>query len=282
MGHFPKSNLLRLLLAPLLVLSIGLHALLLVAPLPSSPEPDAESEEPEVTEEEDEVVDLLSISSLATPEAELPPEPIPAEVPQEPAPQPAAPPAPTQPVVPETFPEELPPEPPPGDPPPEEFAQDESLQVEPEPQVGFDPNRQAQLANNAVSGIGRAPGESVFDLTDQFTAANLDIPDNRPLWPPEKRACFFSSIDANGFRPAAGAMDIRFLARNIELVRDHDIPRTFSQQTVAPLGPTYCNEELFEVIDADGTPILWFSLVPVSPGGSTTLFVMWQQDPRGG
>jgi hypothetical protein len=71
---------LKPLIAPLLGLSLGLHGLLLLAPLPdSTPEPEVE----EVTPEEEEFVDLLSISRLATPppEAEPPPaEPPPAAV----------------------------------------------------------------------------------------------------------------------------------------------------------------------------------------------------------
>ncbi|PSR19789.1 hypothetical protein C8255_00905, partial [filamentous cyanobacterium CCP3] len=50
----------RALVAPLLALSVGLHALLLVIPLPSRPAPDIEEEVE--SEEAEEVVDLLSIS----------------------------------------------------------------------------------------------------------------------------------------------------------------------------------------------------------------------------
>jgi hypothetical protein len=284
MGYSPQPNLLRTLLAPLFVLSVGLHMVLLVVPLPSRPETSEAADETEIVEEEETVVDLLSISSLATAEPELPVEPPPAEAPPpEAAPKPVASQAPTQPVVPETFPADPPPEPPPEEPPPDDFSQEEFLEPEPEPPaLGFDPNRQAELAGNVVNSIGRAPGESDFDLTDQFTGANLDLPDNRPLWPAEKRQCFFNSVNANGFTPASGALDIRFLSRNVDLIRQNDIPRTFAQQTVNPLGPVYCNEALFEVLDVNGTPILWVSLVPVSPGGSSALVVIWQQDPRAG
>ena len=63
---------LKPLIAPLLGLSLGLHGLLLLAPLPdSTPEPEVE----EVTPEEEEFVDLLSISRLATPPPEADPPP---------------------------------------------------------------------------------------------------------------------------------------------------------------------------------------------------------------
>jgi outer membrane biosynthesis protein TonB len=282
MGYSPKPNLLRMLLAPLLVFSVGLHVLLLVMPLPSSPEPAEESDETETTEAEEEVVDLLSISSLATPEPEVPVESPPAEAPPpEPVPQTAAPQAPTQPVVPETFPEELPPpEPPPEERPPEEFAQDEFAQAEPEPQpLGFDPNRQAQLVNNVAGSLGREPGKSNFDLTDQFPGNIWDLYVSQ--WDTAKLQCFFSSIDRSGYSLAPGAADLRYLSRNIREIERTDIPRTFPGQTINPLGPAYCNQPFFEILE-DGTPILWLSLVPVSPGGSTALVIIWQQDPRTG
>jgi hypothetical protein len=281
MGHYSKSKLLRWMLAPLFVLSVGLHLLLLVVPLPSSPEP-AEDDKTTEAAETEEVVDLLSISSLATPEPEIPVDSPPAEAPPpEPVPPPAAPQAPTQPVVPETFPEEMPPpEPPAEELPPEDFGEDEFAAMEPESQpLGFDPNRQAQLVNNVAGSLGREPGKSNFDLTDQFPGDIWDLYVSQ--WNPTRHQCFFSSIDRSGYTLPPGAGDLRYLSRNIREIERTDIPRTFPGQTINPLGPAYCNEPFFEILEG-GTPILWLSLVPVSPGGSTALVIIWQQDPRAG
>lgn len=267
-------------LAPLFLISLGLHGALLVVPMPSESDPSSLPEAEEV--QEDEPIDLLSISSLATPEPELPVEPPPTEAPPpEPAPQAAAPQAPTQPVVPETFPEEPPPEPAAEELPPEEEVVEEELAVpEPESQsLGFDPERQSQLVSNAAGSLGREPGKSNFDLTDQFPGDIWDLYVSQ--WDSARHQCFFSSIDRSDYTLAPGVADLRYLSRNIREIERTDIPRTFPNQTINPLGSTYCNEPFFEILEGE-TPILWLSLVPVSPGGSTTLVIIWQQDPRAG
>ncbi|MBE9141483.1 hypothetical protein IQ254_30570 [Nodosilinea sp. LEGE 07088] len=262
---------LRGLLAPLLGLSVLLHGLLLFAPVPSRPEPVVE-EEAEVAETEETVVDLLSISSLADAEPAPPPaETAAAATP--PAPTPTAPQAPTQPVVPETYPDNPPSEPSAAT---ESSPADDPL--EPDPGAGFDPNRQAQLVSSAVGALGREPGKSNFDLTDQFPGDIWDLYVSQ--WQTSTRQCFFGSIDRSAYTLRPPAADLRYLSRNIQLVEQQDIPRTFAEQTVQPLGQAYCGFNLFEVQDG-GNPILWISLVPVSPGGSTTLVIFWQADPRG-
>lgn len=267
----------KLLLAPLLGLSVLLHGLLLFAPVPSRPEPEVD-EEDVVSEEEETVVDLLSISSLADAEPAPPPTETPAAAPPAPpAPTaPQAPQAPTQPLVPETYPDT---------PPPEPIAATDPLAndpvndpVEPTPVAGFDPNRQAQLVSSAIGALGREPGKSNFDLTAQFPGNIWDLYVSQ--WQPRTRQCFFGSIDRSAYTLRSPAADLRYLSRNIQLVEQQDIPRTFAGQTVQPLGQAYCGADLFEVQDG-GTPILWVSLVPVSPGGSTTLVIFWQADPRG-
>jgi hypothetical protein len=264
---------LKVLLAPLLGLSVLLHGLLLLSPVPSRPEPEVEAEEG-VAEAEDTVVDLLSISSLADAEPAPPPAETPAAATPVP-PTPAAPQAPTQPVVPETDPD---------NPPPEPIAAVEPLPdpvddpVDPDPLAGFDPNRQAQLVSSAIGALGREPGKSNFDLTDQFPGDIWDLYVSN--WQASTRQCFFGSIDRSAYALRPPAADLRYLSRNIQLVEQQDIPRTFAGQTVQPQGQAYCGNSLFEVQDG-GSPILWVSLVPVSPGGSTTLVIFWQADPRG-
>ncbi|PZO33705.1 MAG: hypothetical protein DCF17_21595, partial [Shackletoniella antarctica] len=56
----------KTLAAPLFVISLLTHGLLLVTPVPSSSAPELEEE----VSAEEEFVDLLSISSLSTPEPE--------------------------------------------------------------------------------------------------------------------------------------------------------------------------------------------------------------------
>lgn len=279
MGYPPKQSLLQLFIAPLFVLSVGLHLLLLIVPLPSRPEATVE---PEATTSggEDEVVDLLSISSLASPEPEIPAAPPPAAAPEpEPVP-PSDPQAPTQPAVPEIYPEQPPAPEPQPEMQPEAVSQDEPGPMEPESEpLGFDPDRQAQLVNDVAGSLGREPGKSNFDLTDQFPGDIWDLYVSQ--WNQARLQCFFSTIDRSSYTLAPGAADLRYLSRNIREIERTDIPRTFPGQTINPLGTAYCSELFFEILDGD-RPILWLSLVPVSPGGSTALVIIWQQDPRAG
>jgi hypothetical protein len=273
---------LKQVIAPLLGISLGLHGVLLLAPLPA-PAPEEETLEEVPTEEE--AVDLLSISSLATaipaPEATTPA----ATAPPAAAPPPVA--SPPAPQAPAPYPENLPP----PELLPEEdlITQGEPMQEpspdpvipagtgNPPPGSGFDPNRQAQLVGSALGVLGRAPGSSNFDLTDQFPGDIWDLYISR--WAEAQQQCFFNTIDRDGYALRAPAADLRYLSRNIQLVEQQDIPRTFAGQSVQPLATTYCEAGLFEVQD-NGSPILWVSLVPVSPGGSTTLVIFWQADPR--
>jgi hypothetical protein len=247
-------------------------------PAEESPETDPAAEET--------AVDLLSISTLATAT------PVPVTPPTTVAP--AAPPAPVAaaPQAPAPYPVEAPPvpqadtevvepvaEPPPestDSPPPEEPIQG-NRDADSAPTPGFDPNRQAQLVGSAAGVLGRAPGSSNFDLTDQFPGDIWDLYISR--WGAAKQQCFFSAIERDSYSLRAPAADLRYLSRNVQLVEQQDIPRTFTGQVVQPLGAAYCEADLFEVQD-NGVPILWVSLVPVSPGGSTTLVVFWQTDPR--
>ncbi|MGB3202823.1 MAG: hypothetical protein WBA99_18095 [Nodosilinea sp.] len=262
------------LVPPLLVLSVGFHVLLLLVPLPSRPEPEVEAEE--VQEAEESVVDLLSISSLAEAEpAPVPEAELPAAAPPAGSPPPAAPQAPTQPVVPEQYPEAPPPTEPMAAEPVSESAR---LPSEPPPVAGFDPSRQSQLVTSAIGALGREPGSSNFDLTDQFPGDIWDLYISQ--WSPATQQCFFSAIDRRSYTLPSSAADLRYLSRNIQLVERQDMPRTFAGQTLQSLGQAYCGYDLFEVQEGS-TPILWVSLLPVSPGGSTTLVIFWQADPRG-
>jgi hypothetical protein len=274
----PRRAWIKQVIAPLLGLSLGLHGLLLLAPLPA---PKAAEESPETDPAAEETsVDLLSISTLATAT------PVPDSPPA--TPSATAPPPPAAPTAPAPYPVDAPPVP---------LAAAEEVQAEPlseatdsptpeeptqasadsAPTPGFDPNRQAQLVGSAAGVLGRAPGSSNFDLTDQFPGDIWDLYISR--WGAAKQQCFFSAIERESYTLRAPAADLRYLSRNVQLVEQQDISRTFAGQVVQPLGAAYCEANLFEVQD-NGVPILWVSLVPVSPGGSTTLVVFWQADPR--
>lgn len=276
--HWPWNH---SVMAPLLVVSLGMHGLLLFTPFP--PPATVEAEEDTAVAEEEAVVDLLSISRLATnsPVVASPPA----------APPVAPPPAAALPPAPRPYAEQLPPEALPAEetPSPEATAMGEattetSSLAEPDPLVpepptsSFDPQRQSQLVGSAVGVLGRAPGSSNFDLTDEFPGDIWDLYVSR--WPEARQQCFFSSIDQGSYALRPPGVDLRYLSRNIQLVEQQDIPRTFDGQTVQPLGAAYCEANLFEIQD-QGIPILWVSLVPVSPGGSTTLVLFWSADPRG-
>ncbi len=276
----PRRAWIKQVIAPLLGFSLGLHGLLLLAPLPA-PKPVEETPETDPAAEET-AVDLLSISALATAT------PIPESSPANPSPAAAPPPA--APTAPAPYPAGAPPVPlantevadpvteplseSTDTPPPTEPAQGGA---ESTPTPGFDPNRQSQLVGSAAGVLGRAPGSSNFDLTDQFPGDIWDLYISG--WGAAKQQCFFSAIARDSYTLRPPAADLRYLSRNIQLVEQQDIPRTFSGQVVQPLDTAYCEADLFEVQD-NGVPILWVSLVPVSPGGSTTLVVFWQADPR--
>ena len=190
----PRRAWIKQVIAPLLGLSLGLHGLLLLAPLPA---PKAAEESPETDPAAEETsVDLLSISTLATAT------PVPDSPPA--TPSATAPPPPAAPTAPAPYPVDAPPVP---------LAAAEEVQAEPlseatdsptpeeptqasadsAPTPGFDPNRQAQLVGSAAGVLGRAPGSSNFDLTDQFPGDIWDLYISR--WGAAKQQCFFSAIE---------------------------------------------------------------------------------------
>lgn len=267
----------RAFLAPLLIISVALHVGLLFFPLPSVTQ-DLPEEEETPDSAEAEVVDLLSISSLATePVPETPPEAPPPEA-AAPAPQPQAP---TQPVVPENYeqlPEPSPEETLPPDSPPEDFNNEDSGTAGNDMSgSGFDVTRQQNLVSNVAGAIGRAPGTSNFDITPNFPS--LVPPQYLSAWSQGEVQCYFTSLTGSSFTLVPAAADLRYLSRNIENIENEDLPRTFAGQTLQKIDGGFCGSTFYQVSE-NGSPILWVSLVSVSPGGSTALVIFWQQDPR--
>ncbi|PSN18456.1 hypothetical protein C7271_12435 [filamentous cyanobacterium CCP5] len=269
------------LVAPLFVISLGLHGLLLFFPLPSGSDDTAEEMAAEPEPEEEEAVDLLSISTLATEE----PEPIPETLADAPPPEPAtAQPAAPQPAVPKLEPAVPPPAASPPEPAPDEFSEPDPAATD-SPSSNFDPARQQQLAGNAASVLGREPGKSNFDVTSGFPGNAWDLPvwkTDLSRWSASKRSCFFNSINGDSYSLASGASDLRYLSRNLGLVVSEDLPRTFPNQTIQSVDGGYCDERLFRVIE-DDTPILWLSIIGIGDGDppATAIVIFWRQNPRG-
>lgn len=276
---------LKPLIAPLLGLSLGLHGLLLLAPLPdSTPEPEVE----EVTPEEEEFVDLLSISRLATPpaEAETPPaEPPPAAVapPSSPPPQ-----APVAPRVPDQYPDpEVPPPEPMAETGADNGAVDEAVQATPPPAVEPSPPPvvvQEQEVLEIVTRLTRGSGDSDFDSTaTSFPAVAFLTRRGIQEWTAQKQACFFSQISEDSYSLAPGAVDVRYLTRNVQFIEQQDVPRTFPPPTyqVNALPEGYCDHTLFQVWQGDQS-LLFISVVGVGVGNpaGTGLVIIWSSDPR--
>ncbi|WOD39091.1 hypothetical protein [Nodosilinea sp. E11] len=269
---------LKLLLAPLLGLSLAAHALLLLAPVPTrSPADDAAAEE--------EFVDLLSISSLPAsepplePESEQPPA-APSEVILPPPAQAVAPTVPTQPMVPEAFP----------DTPPPEAAPEGAL---PPAEPTFDPSPPPPVIVEAevteiFTSLTRGAGDSDFDSTaTSFPAIAYLTRGGINTWSAAEQSCFFEQISDADYRLRPNAVSLRYLTRNEQHIRNEDVPRTFqaAQYQVSDVPGGFCDRTLFQVL-RNGQPFLFVSVVGIGVGApgqqATGLVIIWSSDPRTG
>lgn len=266
----PRRHRAKLLLAPLLGLSLVLHGLLLLAPAPS-PQPAPEAEDAIA---EDEFVDLLSIGTLDNPEPEVAAPA--ASAPPPLAPAASAPPQPTaSPVSP--APALVDPVPSNGPPPPEPAAAEPATAT-------------AVVANEAVAEIftrlTRGSGDSDFDSTEtSFPAIAYLIPQGIATWSPQEQACFFTQINPDAYSTQPSVVSLRYLTRNVQLIEEQDIPRTFPapQYAVNSVANGYCNHPLFQVFQ-EGQPYLFISLVGIGVGApgqqASGLVIIWADDPR--
>ncbi|MGF1518822.1 MAG: hypothetical protein ACFCVB_13610 [Nodosilinea sp.] len=265
----------KTLAAPLFVVSLLAHGLLLVTPVPSNSAPELEEE----VLEEEEFVDLLSISSLSTPEPEPEPE-LPSTLPPEAAPPPAsAPSAPTQPVVPEVYPDTPPPEAAPADAlsPTEEGAFDPPSE---QSAVSAPPGEVAAIADRLARGQG-----SNFDITEtSFPGLAYDIPRGIGEWSAQDQGCFFSQISADSYETLPNIASLRYWSRNVGLIQQEDLPGNFPppEHQIVDLG-SYCQGTLFEIRRDDQVSI-FVSIVGIGLGNpqSTGLVIFWGSDPRPG
>ncbi len=273
----------KTLAAPLFVISLLAHGLLLVIPVPSSSAPELEEE----ASAEEEFVDLLSISSLPTSEPEPEPE-LPSTPPPEAAPPPApaaaapsAPTAPTQPVVPEVYPDTPPRAAAPADalPPAEE-----AFTAAPEPApVAF---VQGTEVVEIFDRLTRGSGDSDFDSTEtSFPAIAYLTRGGISEWSPAEQSCFFDQISADDYRLKPNAPSLRFLTRNEQYIRNEDVPRTFqgAEYQVNELPEGFCDRTLFQVL-REGQPFLFISVVGIGVGARGQqgggLVIIWSSDPR--
>lgn len=275
----------------LIGLSLAIHSLLLMAPMPSRPE----AEQEETAAEEEDFVDLLSISSLVAPVAETPP-PM-AEPPAAPPPDaPAAPVAPVAPRIPDAYPDPsaLPPESLEASAPADLAVDDLDAQAaEDDPPVASSTAAdsspppvvvQEQDVLEIVTRLTRGSGESDFDSTaTSFPAVAFLTRRGIQEWSAQQQACFFSQISADSYRLVPGAVDVRYLTRNVQFIEQQDVPRTFPPPTyqVSPLPDGYCGHTLFQVWQG-GQPLLFISVVGLGVGNppATGLVIIWSSDPR--
>ena len=246
------------LAAPLLLLSLGLHGLLLVTPIP--PPPPAEPE-PEPTED---FVDLISISEL------LPPAPVAPVV----APPPPIP-APNQPVLPPSSPVTPQAD---GEPPAAATTPEEEVAATPPPEE----------VNQLFTQLTRGSGDSDFDATETlFPFAAYSTRQGIQEWSAQEQACFFSQISPDTYSLRPPALSLRYLTRNVQFIETQDIPRTFPapQFEVSQLEGGYCQRSLFQVLKG-GQPLLFISVVGIGVGTpgqqGNGLVIIWSGDPRTG
>lgn len=279
----PIPNWFRTVLAPLFVISLGLHSLLLLAPVPSRPEGESQPEAEPV--EESGPVDLLSISSLASPEPELPLTPPPEVAPPPiPAAAPVAPQAPTQPIIPEVYPDPdlTRPEPSLTESPP--LAEPSFAETpEPAPTDFVQEEEVVEIFTRLTRGDG-----SDFDSTEtSFPAIAYLTRHGISEWSAREQDCFFTQINADDYRLHPKVASLRYLTRNVQFIENQDIPNTFPAPTyqVNNLPEGYCNRPLFQVL-REGQPFLFVSVAGIGVGAvgqqASGLVIIWSSDPRQG
>jgi hypothetical protein len=274
-----RDKLMRLLLTPLLGVSVVLHVALLFIPFPARDLAEV-SEGETVPEEQEGAVDLLSLTNLAV---EPPPE-APEPPPQEPPPQQQSAPPPPGSVPPPPDPTQIPeglPEPTEDNTPQDEGLPNDDLPPSNTPPASaFDPARQ-QVLLGLGSAIGRPPGESNFDVTEiLFPAAAWQ--QAFKVWAPDRLQCFFTSIAQETYQLAPGAADVKYLSRNIQFIEREDLPRTFSGLDVVKFPDGYCGNDFYEVQEAGVQVGIWVSVIGVGAGNppGTAVIIFWIADPR--
>lgn len=269
----PTSSLLsriKYLAAPLLVLSVGIHGVLLVLPLPPKSKPEPPKEE----KKKDDFVDLLSIGKVAPPQAKPP----------QAQPQTALPPPPKPVATATSLPRMVIPGPkPPVTPPPQAAA---PSQAGPAPAADAQAAQagQSQQAIDLANSLSRGSGQSDYDITaTAFPAQAYSVPHGIKDWSAQQQACFFTQVSPTAYALRPGIANLRYLSRNVELIQSQDLPRSFSGFQIDSIGGGYCNSPLFQV-SQPGSPPLFVSIVGIGVGSvghqATGLVILWATDPR--
>jgi hypothetical protein len=257
----------RLLLAPLLGMSLVLHIGLLFIPLPAWDQT-ANPQEEEPPPEEEETTEIISLNDIpVTPETAEPPAPQ-SEQPQQPRPasaNTAAPPRPDQ--IPENFVVS------------EDAQENQPLAADPPPEgpVAFDPDRQQALAGGARSSLtGTSFGQ--LNADPATLAAYLDNYWNSGKFAPlVDQTCFFTGF---GGRPQLvdGAYDVLVSNRNVDIFRNEDLPGLIQGEIVE--AGVFCNAPLSE-IQQEGVTTSFISVLGVGTANtSSAVVIFWSSDPR--
>lgn len=135
--------------------------------------------------------------------------------------------------------------------------------------IAFDPDRQEALIANGQEGLVSAPGSEL--ATD---IVNITI----ESWPEEiEQAAFLSGLDPDdGPVPVATAADAVFLSLPPDAAID-EIEDLYGVD--ASEEQPYEGAPLYELTE-DDVPQLFVSLIGVGTGGSSTVAVIWAEDPR--
>ncbi|MGP1387908.1 MAG: hypothetical protein ACTS2F_30505 [Thainema sp.] len=272
------QRILRVLYHPLVLISVVLHGLFLLAPVPSTPGPTADEET--VTEEEEAPVDLLGLAELAPPE---PPPPSPQPTPQV-APPPVAPSPQPQAVAPAPAPPPTvaPPAPAPASPTPQasptEPAPTTPPTPAPQPTPTYDPQADRQAA---ISGLDNLSQQSYPEQLSANVIYNYLTGRDGPKYQGLVGTFFTADgIAQGGIQTLPGIVQYRLYDKGVSETLEQ-LQSAYGSQgnTFTEATPNYANQPLYEMSNSDGQLVFHLSLVPLE--GSTVL-VLWNVDPRTG
>ncbi|HEY9737045.1 MAG TPA: hypothetical protein V6D06_12205 [Trichocoleus sp.] len=253
----------RWVVGPLFVISIVLHGLLLVAPLPSGPTV-APEEAVEEDSSEEQIVDILSIASPSAPAPEAAPPPS--------QPPPAAAPPPTPRAAAPVNPDRLPP--------PSEAPPIETVEPGDDFNAPVDPPAQESSGEAAFDFTG-ARNDFMVNLGNGIGLTNytsaLGLPARSNFRDPATADLFLSNPDSSA-SPPPGARDAQWLDKEPDSVLAQ-LVNTYSAAGVnfSELAP-YAGERFFVALTPDNQPFLYLSMVRLQ---GSTLLVIWDTPPAG-
>ncbi|NET35605.1 MAG: hypothetical protein F6K19_26870 [Cyanothece sp. SIO1E1] len=258
-----RSLVWRILYHPLALISLGLHAVLLLTPLPSEIELLPTTDDIVATEPE-EPIEVLSLAEL------FPPAPEPLPVPIEPPLEQFQPPAP--------------------------ITQPEPTTVASEPITPTDPS--AADAATVESTTAATPPADAVDYSGQFLDAllvlsnrkgearvtvypkELGIPGPKLFQSPDNLSFFFTSesIAAQSLATLPDVQETLWIDKQPDTLLARHFGPLFKEQGFTYQEDVYGGEVFLEGRTAAEEPILYLSMVEIKTG--STVLVLWQDDPR--